>query len=68
MIRLTHNWKHSISQSKRRVINLIELIDVLEILDELEDDIQSMREEGETDLRQALTYVRNARYKVKDLD
>ncbi|GIN22533.1 hypothetical protein [Siminovitchia fordii] len=47
---------------------MIELIDVLEILDELEDDIQSMREEGETDLRQALTYVRNARYKVKDLD
>jgi hypothetical protein len=42
--------------------------EVLEILSELEDEIQAMREEGETDLRTVLNYVRNARYKVKELD
>lgn len=47
---------------------MINLSDVLEILDELEDDIQAMREEGEMDLRTVLQYVRNARYRVKELD
>jgi hypothetical protein len=41
---------------------------VLEILSELEDDVQSMREEGETDLRTVLNYIRNAYYAVKKLD
>jgi len=42
--------------------------DVLEILSELEDDVQAMREEGETDLRSVLNYIRNAQYKVKELN
>lgn len=41
---------------------------VLEILDELEGDVQAMREEGETDLRTVLMYIRNAVYKVKGLE
>ena len=41
---------------------------VLMILEELEDEIQAMREEGETDLRTVLMYVRNAYYKVKELN
>lgn len=41
---------------------------VLDILGELESDIQAMREEGETDLRTVLNYIRNAVYRVKELD
>jgi hypothetical protein len=40
---------------------------VLEILDELEDDVQSMREEGETDLRTVLHYISTAKYNVRAL-
>jgi len=40
---------------------------VLEILDELTDEAQTMRENGETDLQSVLEYIRNAVYKVKEL-
>ncbi len=40
---------------------------VLEIIRELEDDVQYLREEGETDLRTVLSYIRNAYYKVKEM-
>jgi NTP pyrophosphatase (non-canonical NTP hydrolase) len=40
---------------------------VLEILDELEDDVQAMREEGETDLRTVLHYISTAKYNVRAL-
>lgn len=41
---------------------------MIEILDELEDEVQDMRESGETDLRQVLVYIRNAQYKVRELE
>lgn len=41
---------------------------VLEAINELEDEIQAMREEGETDLRTVLLYVRNVYYKVKEMN
>jgi hypothetical protein len=41
---------------------------VLEILEELESDVQFMREEGETDLRTVLQYIRTAKYNVKALE
>ncbi|NRG30728.1 hypothetical protein [Niallia circulans] len=42
--------------------------DILEILDELEADIQEMREEGETDLRTVLHYISSAKYNVRALE
>ena len=42
--------------------------DVLEILDELEADVQAMREEGETDLRTVLHYISSAKYNVRALE
>lgn len=41
--------------------------DVLEILDELQDEIQAMREENECDLDEIYMYVRNAVYKIREL-
>jgi hypothetical protein len=40
---------------------------MLKIIGELEDEVHAMREEGETDLRTVLRYIRNAYYKVKEL-
>lgn len=41
---------------------------VLEILSEPEDEVQDMREQGENDLRTVLIYIRNATYKIKELE
>jgi hypothetical protein len=41
---------------------------VLAILDGLEDEVQSMREEGETDLRTVLHYISNAKRLVTALE
>jgi hypothetical protein len=41
---------------------------VLTILDGLEDEVQSMREEGETDLRTVLHFIHNAKKLVKALE
>jgi hypothetical protein len=42
--------------------------DVLDILDELEADVQAMREEGETDLRTVLHFISSAKYSVRALE
>jgi hypothetical protein len=42
--------------------------DVLEILDELEADVQAMREEGESDLRSVLHFISSAKYSVRALE
>lgn len=40
----------------------------LEIINELRDDIQSMREEGDTDLRTVLHRIGTAYNEIKKLD
>jgi hypothetical protein len=42
--------------------------DILAILDGLEENVQSMREEGETDLRTVLYYIENAKRLVNALE
>jgi hypothetical protein len=41
---------------------------VIEILDELEDDVQHLREQGQTDLRTVLFFISNAKDKVREED
>lgn len=40
-------------------------VNLLGILDELEDDVQSMREEGETDLRTVLHFISSAKHRLR---
>lgn len=41
---------------------------VLELISELEGDVQSMREDGETDLRTVLRYIRYAYDRINNSD
>ena len=46
---------------------MVQKSDVLDIIDELEDGVQNMREEGETDLRSVLFKIDMAYRKVDAL-
>ena len=49
-------------------MNIIDKDYVLHVLTQLYEDVQSMRESGETDLRTVLHYIDNAEAKIKIKD